>query len=209
MRCTLVVLLIAGLCLAPAASAKGPHAILTPGTEAIEPGREWVATVTFVEFASGHVRKARPTLVARNGGERVSAPLRRVRSGQLGDEYRSRLVFPRGGRWRITVLDGTKAGRRFVFNALQVGGPDATPTSEFVAFPEGSRAEREGAGGPFQAPTAPAGSGLASPLPPEVIAIEETADDDDDGTALWIPAAGVALAGLGLIAVRRRRAGSA
>ncbi|MGH3992697.1 MAG: hypothetical protein ACRDSN_09585, partial [Pseudonocardiaceae bacterium] len=75
MRRSLVVLLLAGLALAPAAVAKGPHAVLSPGTKPIEPGRAWVATVTFVEFGPGPARSARPTVVARNrGGERLSAP---------------------------------------------------------------------------------------------------------------------------------------
>jgi MYXO-CTERM domain-containing protein len=207
MRRALVVLLLTGLLVAPSASAKGPHAILAPGSDRIEPGQPWVVSVTFVEFRSAVVRGLRPEVAARNGGERVSASLRRAGDGQFGREYRARMVLPRAGRWRITVLDGTKASRRFVFPALEVGGPGARPTREFVAFPEGSRAEREGAGGPYQAAPEPAGSGRTSQLPPKVISFAEPADDG--GTSLWIPAAGVALVGLGLIAVRRRRAGSA
>ena len=113
-----------------------------------------------------------------------------------------RLVFPRAGRWRITVVDGIRAGRRFVFPALRVGGPDSRPTSDYVAFPKGSRAERAGAGGTYGAPSEPAGRG--TPLPPKVISFAEP--DAGTGTPFWIPAAGVALAGLGLVAVRRRRA---
>jgi MYXO-CTERM domain-containing protein len=205
MRRSLVVLLLAGLALAPAAAAKGPHAVLSPGTKPIEPGRAWVATVTFVEFGPGHARSARPTAIARDGGERLSAPLSRSGAGQFGQEYRLRLVFPRAGRWSVTVTDGTRADRRFVFPALRVGGPDARPASDFVAFPKGSRAERMGAGGTYGAPSEPAGSWRDTPLPPEVISLAEP--PRDDGTPLWIPAAGLALAGLGLIAVRRRRAG--
>jgi MYXO-CTERM domain-containing protein len=203
MRRSLSVLLLAGLCTAPASAAKGPHAVLSPGTEPIEPGRAWVGSVTFVEFGSGHARSARPAVVARNGDARVSAPLRSAGAGQFGQEYRVRLRFPRAGRWRITVVDGTRADRRFVFPALQVGGPNARPTSDFVAFPEGSRAERAGAGGTYGAPSEPPGSGRTTPLPPKVISFAEP--NPDPGTPLWIPAAGVALAGLGLIAVRRRR----
>jgi MYXO-CTERM domain-containing protein len=204
MRRSFVVLLLTGLVAAPTAAAKGPHAVLSPGTEPIEPGRAWTASVTFVEFRSGYARSARPAVVARNGGTQVSAPLRSAGAGQSGHEYRLRLVLPQAGRWRITVVDGTRADRRFVFPALQVGGPDARPTSEFVAFPEGSRAERAGAGGAYFAPSEPAGSGRATPLPPKVISFAEP--NPDAGTPFWIPAAGLALAGLGLIAVRRRRA---
>jgi MYXO-CTERM domain-containing protein len=204
MRRSLAVLLLAGLCLAPAAAAKGPHAVLSPGTEPIEPGRAWVGSVTFVEFGSGHARSARPAVAARNGDARVSAPLRSAGAGQFGSEYRLRLVFPQAGRWRITVVDGSRADRRFVFPALQVGGPNARPTSDFVAFPKGSRAEAAGAGGTYAAPNEPAGSGRGTPLPPKVISFAEP--NPDTGTPFWIPAAGLALAGLGLIAVRRRRA---
>jgi MYXO-CTERM domain-containing protein len=204
MRRSLAVLLLVGLCLAAAAEAKGPHAVLSPGTEPIEPGRAWVGSVTFVEFGSGHARSARPVVAARNGDARVSAPLRSAGAGQFGSEYRLRLVFPQAGRWRITVVDGSRADRRFVFPALQVGGPNARPTTDFVAFPKGSRAERAGAGGTYAAPNGPAGSGRGTPLPPKVISFAEP--NPDTGTPFWIPAAGLALAGLGLIAVRRRRA---
>jgi MYXO-CTERM domain-containing protein len=203
MRRSLVVLLLSGLVAAPTAAAKGPHAVLSPGTEPIEPGRAWVGSVTFFEFGSGHARSARPIVVARSAGERVSAPLRRAGASQFGREYRVRLAFPRAGRWSITVVDGTRAARRFVFPALQVGGPAARPTSDFVAFPKGSRAERAGAGGPYAAPTGPTGGGRALSLPPKVISFAEP--NPDSGTPFWIPAAGLALAGLGLIAVRRRR----
>jgi MYXO-CTERM domain-containing protein len=202
MRRSLTVVLLAGLVVAPTAAAKGPHAILSPGTEPISPGRAWVGGITFVEFGSGHARRARPSVVARSSDARVSAPLRSAGAGQFGQEYRVRLVFPRAGRWRITVVDGTRAGRRFVFPALRVGGPDSRPTSDYVAFPKGSRAERAGAGGTYGAPSEPAGRG--TPLPPKVISFAEP--DPGTGTPFWIPAAGVALAGLGLVAVRRRRA---
>jgi MYXO-CTERM domain-containing protein len=203
MRRSLAILLLAGLLAAPSAAAKGPHAILSPGTEPISPGREWVGSVTFVEFGSGYARGARPAVVASSGDTRVSAPLRDAGAGQFGREYRMRLVFPRAGRWRITVVDGTRSDRRFVFPALQVGGPNARPTSDFVAFPKGSRAEREGAGGTYGAASEPGGSGPGAPLPPKVFSVAEP--NPDTGTPLWIPAAGLALAGLGLIAVRRRR----
>jgi MYXO-CTERM domain-containing protein len=203
MRRSLAVILLAGLCLAPSAAAKGPHAILSPGTEPIEPGRAWAGSVTFVEFGPGHARSARPFVVARNGDARVSAPLRSAGAGQFGSEYRLRLVIPEAGRWRITVVDGSRADRRFVFPALAVGGPNARPTSDFVAFPKGSRAERAGAGGTYGAPSEPAGTGRSTPLPPKVISFAEP--NTDGGTPFWIPAAGLALAGLGLIAVRRRR----
>jgi MYXO-CTERM domain-containing protein len=205
MRRAVVVLVLAGLALAPTAAAKGPHAILSPGTERIEPGKAWVANVTFVEFGARHARTARPSLVAHKGNARLSTPLTIGYAGEFGQEYRGQLVFPTKGRWRITVLDGSKADRRFVFRKLRVGGPNARPTSDFVAFPKGSSAERAGAGGTYSAPTEPAGSGRTSPLPPEVISVAEP--EPDGGTAFWIPAAGVALAAVGLIAVRRRRTG--
>lgn len=203
MRRALAVLVLAGLVVAPTAAAKGPHAILSPGTEPIFPGRAWVGSVTFVEFGPGHAGRARPAVVARKGDARVSAPLRSAGAGEFGSEYRLRVVFPEAGRWRIMVVDGTRAGRRFVFPSLAVGGRNARPTSDLVAFPQGSRAERAGAGGTYGAPSKPAGSGRGTPLPPKVISFAEP--DPDSGTPFWIPAAGAALAGLGLIAVRRRR----
>jgi MYXO-CTERM domain-containing protein len=203
MRSAIAVLVLAGLALAPAAAAKGPHAILSPGTERIEPGDPWAASVTFVEFGARHARSASPSLVAGSGDARLSAPLTIARAGGFGQEYRGRLVFPFDGRWRITVLDGSKADRRFVFPRLQVGGPNARPTSDFVAFPEGSMAERAGAGGTYSAPSEPPGGGAHS-LPPKVISFAKPEPEPDGGPAVWITAAGLALAGMGLIAVRRR-----
>jgi hypothetical protein len=191
----LVALLVAGLVLAPAASAKGPHAVLTSGPAGAEAGRPWVATVELNEFR----RAPEPVLVARRGGRRVTADVRPVHAGMAGAAgFGVRVVFPTDGRWRL----GLVAGRRhFAFPAVRVGSGDAP--QDYVAFPEGSAAERQGAGGVWtQGPEVEAG-GRGSTLPPEVVSVAEPSEER--GFALWIPALGLALAGAGVLTFRVRR----
>lgn len=187
---TLVVLLAVGLVLAPAASAKGPYAVLSSGPEAVEPGKAWVATLEFNEFR----RPPQPLVSASRGDRRVTARLRRAAASMPGATgFKMRLVVPSAGRWRLAVVAGK---RRFAFPALAVGSGDAP--QDWVSFPKGSVAARQGAGGTWsQGPEVDA-SGSREPLEPEVVAIAEPPGDDDGGLALWIPALGLALAGAGV-----------
>jgi hypothetical protein len=195
----LVVLLIAGLVVAPAASAKGPHAVLSSGQRAVEAGKPWLATLEFNEFP----RTPHPLVVASRGDRRVTGQTRRAPASVAGvARFRLRMVFPTEGRWRLAVVAGK---RRFAFPALAVGS-GAAP-QDYVAFPKGSRAARDGAGGVwFEGPEARAGSS-GTPLPPETVSIAAP-PDDSGGLALWIPALGLALAGAGVWSLRsgiRRR----
>ena len=186
----LVALLVAGLVFAPSASAKGPHAVLTSGPEAIEPGRAWVATVELNEFPS----RPHPRAVATQGDRRVTGQLRQVPASMPGaDGFKLRMVFPTEGRWRLAVV---AEKRRFAFPALRVGSGMAP--QDYVAFPKGSAAARQGAGGVWiEGPEADA-SGRGTPLPPETVSLAEPSDDDGGGFPIWIPALGVALAGAGV-----------
>jgi hypothetical protein len=190
----LVVLLIAGLVVAPAASAKGPHAVLTPGPEAVEAGRPWRATLELNEFP----RSPHPLVVASRGDRSVKGRLRPTAPRMPGAAgFGLRMVFPAEGRWPLVVVAGK---RRFAFPAVVVGGADAP--QNWVAFPKGSRAERDGAGGVWtEGPEVQAGSGGAQ-LPPETVSLAEPPDDDGGGLALWIPALGLALAGAGIWSFR-------
>jgi hypothetical protein len=190
----LVVLLVAGLAIAPAASAKGPHAVLSSGPDAVEAGRAWVATVEFNEFP----RRPHPRAVAIQGNRRVAGELRPVPASMPGAAgFKLRMVFPTDGRWRLAV---TADKRRFAFPALAVGSGDAP--QDYVAFAEGSAAARQGAGGAWtQGPDADP-SGRGTPLPPETVSVAEPPDDHTGGLPLWIPAVGVALAGAGVFGLR-------
>jgi hypothetical protein len=190
---TLVALLVVGLVAAPAASAKGPHAVLTSGPQGVEAGRPWVATLELNEFP----RQPHPRVVATRGDRRVSARLRPVPSSMVGAAgFKLRMVLPAEGRWRLAV---TAEKRRFAFPALRVGSGDAP--QDYVAFPKGSAAARQGAGGVWtEGPEAQSMSG-GKPLPPETISLAEPSDDRG-GVPLWIPALGLALAGAGLWSLR-------
>ncbi len=184
----LVVLLIAGLVFAPSAIAKGPHAVITSGPEAVEPGRAWVATVELNEFP----RQPHPRVVATQGDRRVTGQLRRAPASMVGAAgFKLRMVLPTEGRWRLAVV---AEKRRFAFPALRVGSGQVP--QDYVAFPKGSAAARQGAGGVWiEGPEADA-SGRGTPLPPETVSLAEPSDDSG-GFPIWIPALGVALVGAG------------
>jgi hypothetical protein len=192
----LVVLLAVGLVLAPAASAKGPHAVITSGPEGVEAGKPWVATLELNEF----LRPPHPVVFATRGERRVTARVRAVDASMAGVAgFKLRMVLPTEGRWRLAVVAGK---RRFAFPALAVGS--GTAPQDYVAFPAGSEAARQGAGGAWsQGPEADA-SGRSTQLPPEVVSAPQP-PEDDDGLALWIPALGLALAGAGVVGLRARR----
>jgi MYXO-CTERM domain-containing protein len=184
--------LVISLGLAPAAVAKGPHAIIDSSPEGLDPGEPWVTTLTLEELAPKQRLKAKPRMVLRSGARRFSVWPRRTVPGA----YAVRVVFPSAGRWRYTVVDGQL---RFRFPAVMIGGKGGRDTLGYVAFPAGSEAAAQGAGGPYEAPPEPEPGGA---LPPEVVLPEE---EDSDGVPLWIPAAGLTLVGAGGVAVARRR----
>jgi hypothetical protein len=189
----LVVLLVAGLVVAPAASAKGPHAVITSGPEAVRAGRAWVATLELNEFP----RQPHPRVVATRGDRRVTGQLRQVPASMPGAAgFKLRMVFPSDGRWRLAVL---AERRRFAFPAIAVGSGEAP--QDYVAFPKGSAAARQGAGGVWtEGPEADPG-GRGTPLPPETVSVADP-PDDRGGLPIWIPALGVALAGAGVWSFR-------
>jgi hypothetical protein len=188
----LVVLLAFGLLLAPAASAKGPHAVLSSGPESVEAGRPWVATVELNEFS----RTPHPRFIASRGDRRVTAKLRPVPASVPGAAgFRLRVVFPTDGRWRLALV---AAERRFSFPLLAVGSGDVP--QDYVAFPKGSNAERQGAGGVWTEGPAVDAIGGGTPLPPEVVSVAEPSREG--GMSLWIPALGLALAGAGVFTLR-------
>jgi hypothetical protein len=183
----LVVLLVAGLVLAPAANAKGPHAVLTSGPEAVEAGRAWVATVELNEFP----RRPHPHAVATKGNRRVAGQLRAVPASMAGAaSFKLRMVFPNEGRWRLAV---TAEKRRIIFPAIAVGSGEAP--QDYVAFPK-SRDFPKGGAEVLEGP------GQGTSLPPETVSIAEPPDGDGGGLPLWIPAVGIALAGAGVLGVR-------
>jgi hypothetical protein len=210
-RTVLALLLPAVLALAPGAAAKGPHAIVESGPGGIEVGEPWLTTLTLMEFGGAEVAAARPLVILRSGPDRFAVRPRRLgphipsQPDVLAEaRYRLRVVFPRAGRWSYTLLDGTPRQRRFRFPAATVGGDARRVTSGFVAFPEGSAAEAQGGGGEILGDAVSASSGgRGGSLPPEVVV--PAAGGGGGGVPLWIPAAGLALAGVGTVTVMRRR----
>ena len=199
MKRILLVLTVAGLVLAPAAAAKGPHAILTTPREAVEPGKPWRFTVELNEFR----HSPRPSMIGRLGDRTVGAGVEKTPASMVGAAgFRLTMTFPTAGRWRLRMFAGK---RRFVFPAVQVGGTEAP--QDYVSFPIGSEAARAGAGGVYMSDAAPADPTGDGVLPPERIDYVDVAGADSDGGGIgpWVlPLLGVALAGAGVAAVTRR-----
>jgi hypothetical protein len=194
----LVVLLVVGLVLAPAAVAKGPHAVLNSPPEAAEPGKPWKAALELYEFR----RVAHPVVMASSGERRVAVRVRKATPRMDETRFELRGVFPTAGRWRLTMVSGKKS---FSFPAVRVGGGGVS--QDYVAFPKGSEAERQGAGGVYvtQETGEPAGGGA---LPPENLSIATAEADEDDGGGIspWLfPLLGVVIAGAGYATLRARR----
>jgi hypothetical protein len=202
MKRILVVPLVVGLVLAPAAVAKGPHAVLTSGPEAVEAGRPWESTIELNEFAD----TPRPSLIAMSAQGHVDANVRPVPASMadaLG--YKMTMVFPAAGRWKLMLIAGS---HRFRFPSIDVGG-GAAP-QDYVAFPVGSEAARQGGGGVYMEPE-PVDTDRNGVRPPEVFNIAAEAESGDDadggGVATWwlLPLGGVVLAGAGIATLRARR----
>jgi MYXO-CTERM domain-containing protein len=198
-RISVVASIVVLLALAPAAAAKGPHAVVTPGPDGLEPGQPWVATLELYEFDRDAAAAAQPTVIVRGKGQRFRVRARRL----AAHRFRLRLTFPRAGRWYYTVRDGTPAQPRFRFPAVTVGHGLRRDRTAYVAFPAGSRAEAQGGGGPIMEDPEPVSGTSGGALPPEVL--PPPGDPDDDGVAVWVPLAGLTLAGAGTLTVLRRR----
>jgi hypothetical protein len=189
MKRTLLVLLAAGLAVAPAAAAKGPHVILTTPREFVQPGKPWLFTVELNEFRGA----PRPAMTGRLGPRTVGAHLEKTPSSIDGaTAYRVAMIFPKQGHWELRLYAGK---HRFAFPAVDVGG--AWMPQDYVAFPVGSG--MEGEGGDFS-PNQAAGGEETGPADPPVAKTE-----GDGGMGAWVlPLLGVALAGAGVAAVTRR-----
>ena len=196
----LAVLLAVGLVLAPAAVAKGPHAILSSGPDAAEPGQPWNAKLELYEFR--RTSGPPPVMMATRGGRRVAAQVRPAPAKMDEDRYSVRVVFPTAGRWRLTMVMGK---RSFSFPGIRVGS--GVVPEDYVAFPKGSEAARQGAGGVYL--TEENGEPGGGALPPENLSIATAdADDEDDGGGIapWLlPLLGVVIAGAGVATLRARR----
>jgi hypothetical protein len=200
MRRTLVVFLVAGLVLAPAAFGKGPHAVLTSGPEAVMPGVPWEATVELNEFRD----TPRPLMIGMRDHGHVDANVGKVAASMYGAlAFKTTMVFPTAGRWRLMLVAGK---RRFNFPAVGVGTGEAP--KDYVAFPVGSEAARQGGGGELITDEQRVDTTGGNSLPPEVITVADSDSGDDGGGSLswWlVPLVGVVLAGAGIATLRARR----
>jgi hypothetical protein len=195
-RMVLVVLLV-GLVLAPAAFAKGPHAVLTSGPEPVMPGVPWESTIELNEFRDA----PRPLLIAFRDDGHVDADVRRAPEGMArAPRFEATMVYPAAGRWKLMLIVGK---RRFSLPALSVG--TAEPPKDYVAFPVGSAAARQGGGGELIADEQSVDTRGGDSLPPEVITAADS-ESEGGGVPVWLfPLLGVVLAGVGAAAAATRR----
>ena len=130
-------------------------------------------------------------VVLRSGDRRITAtPKRLGREGPSPEtnaaeaRYRLRVAFPAAGLWSYTVFDGTPADRRFRFPTATVGGGSERVTTGFVAFPQGSEAAAQGAGGEIVNETSrPVEEGADGVRPPRVY--RPGADDSGERERVW------------------------
>jgi hypothetical protein len=181
MKRTVLVFLLGALACAPAAAAKGPHAILTTPREAAEPGKPWEFTMELYAFADS----PQPAIIGRRGARTVGAEVEKVHSAMAdAAAFRFTMVFPSRGSWKLLMFAGD---RRFAFPAVRVGGARTQP-DYITAFPISrgqtpisDRSQKEGS---------------------------DPSDVDsggDGGIGPWLlPLLGVMAAGLGVAAIRRR-----
>jgi hypothetical protein len=198
MRRTLLVLLGLGLVLAAPAAAKGPHVVLTSGPEPVLPGVPWEATVELNEFRDPPT----PLLIAVGDDGHVDAQVEQAAASIDGTAaFKTTMVFPEPGRWRLMLVAGS---RRFELPALSVGS--AAQPKDYVAFPVGSEAARQGAGGELVTGEQRVGAASGDALPPEIItAAAAEPGSDGAGFPVWLlPILGVVMVGVGAAAVSRR-----
>lgn len=179
MKRALLVFLFGALVVVPAASAKGPHAVLTTPRETVEAGRPWEVTVELNEFRRAPV----PALIGRRGSQTVGAEVERTPASMDGATgFKFTMVFPRDGRWKLRMFAGK---RRFSFPAVAVGG--AAMPQNYVAFPVGSEAARAGGNQVWTTDEAPA----------NVSGQDDAVAGDGGGISpWWLAVAGVALVAL-------------
>ena len=199
MKPVLVVALLAGLVLAPAAVAKGPHAILTTGPEGIEVGRPWESTIELNELRG----TPRPSFVAIRRDGHVDAEMRRVPAsmrGALG--FKATMIFPTEGRWRLMVIAGR---RRFKFPAVDVGSGRAP--QDYVSFTSAATRLAWTQGASTWSPNRWTRPGPARCRRRCSTWADEASSAPADDIAIgWLlPLVGVMLAGAGLATLRGRR----
>ena len=178
MKRALLVFLFGALVVVPAASAKGPHAVLTTPRETVEAGRPWEVTVELNEFRRAPV----PALIGRRGSQTVGAEVEPTPASMDGATgFKFTMVFPRDGRWKLRMFAGK---RRFSFPAVAVGG--AAMPQNYVAFPVGSEAARAG------------GNQVWTTDEPANVSVQDDAVAGDGGgiSPWWLAVAGVALVAL-------------
>ena len=160
-----------------------------------------MATVELNEFR----HPVRPQMIARQGDRTVMAEVEKAASSIIGARaFEVTTVFPSDGRWKLTLVAGD---RRMRFPAVNVGSGEVP--QDYVAFPAGSEAARQGGGGVYMEQPEPIDTGDGGVQPPEVFkAYSDSASESGEDASLrawWLlPVAGVVLAGAGLATFRRR-----
>jgi hypothetical protein len=137
-----------------------------------------------------------PAMIGRRGDRTVGARVEKTPAGMPGAAgFRFTMVFPADGRWKLQMFAGK---RQFTFPGVQVGA--AAMPQDYVAFPIGSEAARDGAGGIYTTDEAPVAPSVPASAPPK----RESAGDGGGNTWVLLPLVGVVVAGVGVAAVRRR-----
>ena len=125
MRLLLAVLLL--LVSAPAAHAGG---FATVGLSSTPTGTDWPVEITVLQHGRTPLDNITPRVVVTQGG--TTRTFAGEPTGKPG-VYAARVVFPGGGRWEYSVLDGFTDIMPHTFPAVTLSGRVASPASPVPA----------------------------------------------------------------------------
>ena len=138
--------LLAATALAGVAAAKDMSVSLSAGTPPSDPGQPWNVRL-LVHGEPDMLAEATPGITIRNDASGESRAFTATRTGKRAPDgqliYRARVVFPSGGTWTYSVIDGVTE-REYEGGTLTIGQPAGEPASPSPDRPDPAGAAADG-----------------------------------------------------------------